>query len=224
MLDFGIKKGKDRTENYEIKYLNELIPQEEISGEIYIGDIKSREIQKKEVNEFYVIITDHETELKWICGFIPSYYPETGIIYGEKSGRFYNFIDSLNHIVNDTERDYKDSYSVDFETFRNSVNNNISKVTVKAILPKKPLSKAVNLEVVSVELKDGKRLRPSNLTDLANEYPQFRTAFANLKEKGEKINPETLAREFKFMFNNGKIKEREYKHGLKEIEKWEKGG
>ena len=43
MLDLGIKKsGRDRTEDYNIKYLNELIPQEEISGEIYIGDIRKR--------------------------------------------------------------------------------------------------------------------------------------------------------------------------------------
>ena len=124
MLDLGIKE-KGRTENYEIKYLNELVPQEEISGEIYIGEMKSREIQKKEVNEFYVIITDHDTGVKWICGFTPSYYPENGTIYGERGGRLYNFVDSLSHVVNKTEKDSRDSYSLDFDTFRNSINNNI---------------------------------------------------------------------------------------------------
>ncbi|HML06212.1 MAG TPA: hypothetical protein VK426_10595 [Methanobacterium sp.] len=224
MLDLGIKKGRDRTQNYEIKYLNEIIPQEEISGEIYIGEMKHREVQKKEVDEFFVIITDHETQLKWICGFITSYYPETGTIYGEKSGRVYNFIDSLNHIINDSERDYEDSYSVDFETFRKSVNDNISHVTVKAVPSSKPTAKSVNLEVVSVQCKTGERLRPSNLTDIADEYPQFRMALINLKEKQERVNPESLRKEFKSMFDKKEIKKREYEHGLKEIEKWEKGG
>lgn len=157
MLDLGIK-DKISTENYKIKYLNELVPGELISGEIYVGEMKQREIKGKEINEFYVIITDHETQLKWICGFNPSYYPENGTVYGERGGRVYSFIDTLNQIINDAEKDLRDSYSVDFETFRNSVNNNVSRATVKAIPSKIPirdsLSKHVNLEVISAELKN----------------------------------------------------------------------
>lgn len=226
MLDLGIKKsGKDKTEDYDIKYLNELVPQEEISGEIYIGDIRKREVKKKEIDEFYVIITDNETEIKWICGFITSYYPETGTIYGEKGGRVYNFIDSLNHIVNKTRRNFQDSYSVDFETFRKSVNDNISRVTVKAVSPSNPNAKAVNLEVISVQLKDKpETLRSSTLIDITDEYPQLRMAVTNLIDRKEIVTPENIAVELKSLFDKGSIKEREYNHGLKELDKMKKGG
>jgi len=226
MLDLGIKKsGKDRTEDYEIKYLNELVPQEQISGEIYVGDIKKREVKKKEIDEFYVIITDNETQIKWICGFITSYYPENGIIYGEKGGRVYTFIDSLNHIVNDTMRNYEDSYSVDFETFRKSINDDIVHITVKAVAPSNPNAKAVNLEVISVKLKDKpETLRASTLGDITDEYPQLRMAVTNLIDRKEVVTPESIADELKSLFDKGEIKEREYKHGLKELEKMKKGG
>ena len=209
MLDLGIKKsGRDRTEDYNIKYLNELIPQEEISGEIYIGDIRKREVKKKEIDEFYVIITDHETQIKWICGFITSYYPETGTIYGEKGGRVYKFIDSLSHVVNDTRRNFQDSYSVDFETFRKSINDNVSHITVKAVSPSNPNAKAVNLEVISVKLKDkSEMLRPSTLID-----------------RKERVTPESIAAELKSLLDNNHIKEREYTHGLNELAKMKKGG
>jgi hypothetical protein len=226
MLDLGIKKsGKDRTENYAIKYLNELIPQEEISGEIYIGEIKKREVRKKEIDEFYVIITDHDTQVKWICGFITSYYPENGTIYGEKGGRVYKFIDSLNHVINDTQRNFQDSYSVDFETFRKSINDNIARVTVKAVAPSSPSAKAVNLEVVSVQLKNkSETLRPSSLMDITDEYPQLRMAVTNLIDRKEKVTPENIAAELKSLLDNNYIKEREYTHGLKELDKMKKGG
>jgi len=226
MLDLGIKKGgKDKTEDYEIKYLSDLVPLEEISGEIYIGDIRKREVKKKEIDEFYVIITDHETEVKWICGFITSYYLETGTIYGEKGGRVYNFIDSLNHIVNKTRKNFQDSYSADFETFRKSINDNISRITVKAVPPTNPNAKAVNLEAVSVQLKDKpESLIPSTLIDITDEYPQLRMAVTNLMDRKEGVTPENIAAELKSLLDNGKIKEREYNHGLKELDKMKKGG
>ena len=226
MLDLGIKKsGRDWTEDYNIKYLNELIPQEEISGEIYIGDIRKREVKKKEIDEFYVIITDHETQIKWICGFITSYYPETGTIYGEKGGRVYKFIDSLSHVVNDTRRNFQDSYSVDFETFRKSINDNVSHITVKAVSPSNPNAKAVNLEIISVKLKDkSEMLRPSTLIDITDEYPQLRMAVTNLIDRKERVTPESIAAELKSLLDNNHIKEREYTHGLNELAKMKKGG
>ncbi len=226
MLDLGIKKSsKDETEDYDIKYLSDLVPQEEISGKIYVGDMRQREIKKKEIDEFYVIITDDETRVKWICGLITSYYPEEGTIYGEKGGRVYNFIDSLNHIVNKTRRSFQDSYSVDFETFRKSINDNISRITVKAIAPLNPSAKAANLEVVSVQLKDkSDRQRSSTLIDITDEYPQLRMAVTNLMDRKERVTPENIANELKSLLDKGDVKEREYEHGLKELDKLKKGG
>ena len=226
MLDLGIKKsGKERTENYAIKYLNELVPQEMISGEIYVGDMKKREVKKKEIDEFYVIITDHDTQVKWICGFITSYYPENGTIYGERGGRVYIFIDSLNHVINKTMTNSQDSYSVDFETFRKSINDNISRITVKAIPPSSPSAKAVNLEVISVQLKDNPETqRASSLLDITDEYPQLRMAVTNLIDRKDKVTPESIAAELKSLFDNNEMGEREYTHGLKELDKMKKGG
>ena len=226
MLDLGIKKsGKDRTENYSIKYLNELVPQEMISGEIYIGDIKKREVKKKEIDEFYVIITDHDTQMKWICGFTTSYYPENGTIYGEKGGRVYAFIDSLNHVINKTMTNSQDSYSVDFETFRKSINDNISRITVKATAPLSAHAKSANLEVISVKLKDNPETqRASSLLDITDEYPQLRMAVTNLMDKKEKVNSRSIAAELKSLFDNNEMGEREYNHGLKELDKMKKGG
>ena len=226
MLDLGIKKsGKDKTENYDVKYLNELVPQEMISGEIYVGDIKKREVKKKEIDEFYVIITDHDTQMKWICGFITSYYPENGTIYGERGGRVYTFIDSLNHVINKTMTKSQDSYSVDFETFRKSINDNISRITVKAVAPSSPSAKAANLEVISVQLKDNPETqRASSLMDITDEYPQLRMAVTNIIDRKEKVTPESISAELKSLFDNNYIKEREYTHGLKELDKMKKGG
>ena len=226
MLDLGIKKsGKDKTENYTVKYLNELVPQEEISGEIHVGDIKKREVKKKEIDEFYVIITDHDTQVKWICGFITSYYPESGTIYGERGGRVYTFIDSLNHVINKTMTKSQDNYSVDFETFRKSINDNISRVTVKAVPPSSPSAKAANLEVISVQLKDNPETqRASSLMDITDEYPQLRMAVTNIIDRKEKVTSESIASELKSLFDNNEMGEREYKHGLKELDKMKKGG
>ena len=226
MLDLGIKKsGKGRTENYAIKYLNELVPQEQISGEIYIGDIRKREVKKKEVDEFYVIITDHDTHLKWICGFITSYYPENGTIYGEDGGRVYTFIDSLNHVVNNTRPNFEGSYSVDFETFRESINRNISRVTVKAVQPSNPNANAVNLEFISVKLKNKPETqRASTLMDITDEYPQLRMAVTNLIDRKERVTAESIAHELKHLRDKNHILEREYVHGLKELDKMNKGG
>ncbi len=226
MLDLGIKKsGKERTENYAVKYLSELVPQEMISGEIYVGDMKKREVKKKEIDEFYIIITDHDTQVKWICGFITSYYPESGTIYGERGGRVYAFIDSLNHVINKAMTNSQDSYSVDFETFRKSINNNISRATVKAIAPLSPSAKAVNLEVISVQLKDNPETqRASSLMDITDEYPQLRMAVTNIIDRKEKVNSGSIAAELKSLLDSNEIKEREYTHGLKELDKMKKGG
>ena len=101
MLDFGIT-AQEKMEDYDTKFLNELIPDEEISGEIVMGDFKALPMGGREVAEFYLIITDHGNRKKWVCEFITPYYPETDNIYGENGGLFYTFIDSLNHVVNQT--------------------------------------------------------------------------------------------------------------------------
>ena len=154
MIDLGIQKGSaNYDDDYETMYLSQLEPESEITGEIYVGELKSKEIKGKEVQEFYVIITDRENKQKWICGLITSAYFDDDIakIYGEKGGRIYELIDSLSHALNDTELDQLESYSVVFDTFRETVNNNVKDVTVKAVQASNPNAKTPNLKIVKAD-------------------------------------------------------------------------
>ena len=152
MIDLGIQKGNVNYDNddYETIYLSQVEVGSEITGEIFVGELKSKEIKSKDVQEFYVIITDHENKQKWICGLITSAYFDNDIakIYGEKGGRIYQLIDSLNHVLNGTELDQLESYSVIFDTFRETVNEKIDKVTVESVEASNPNAKAPNLRIV----------------------------------------------------------------------------
>ncbi len=224
MLDLGIV-GKDKTEDYKTKSLNELVPGEELSGEIYIREIKSTQIEEKEVYEFYLMIIDHENQEKWVCGFITSYYPEKGMVYDEKGGKVYNLIDSLNHVVNNTPRDVQGNYYVNFNKFRKAVNDSIFLVTVKATPPVNPQEKSVNLEVVSAQYNmESKRRVPSTIDDIADENTVVRMGYINLRNKGDRITLKNIAFELKSMLNSKAITEEAYKEALKELKMVEKGG
>jgi hypothetical protein len=216
MLDLGII-GKDKTEDYGTKSLDELVAGEEISGEIYIEEIKSVHMVKNGFGEFYVLITDHDNQKKWVCEFVTPYHPETGIVNAEKGDRTYNLIDSLNHVINDTPRDLQESYSVDFNHFRKTVNSSIFFVTVKAISPVNS-DESVNLEVTSAQYElESKRRVPSTIDDIADENPIVRKGYVNLRNKGEIITLKNIAFELKSMLNNRDITEEAYKEALKEL-------
>ena len=218
MLDFGII-GRGKTEDYETKFLSDLVTGEEISGEIYVGEIKKREIGETDIYEFYVTITDHEDKIIWVCKLGTSYYPETGNIYGKREGRVYIFIDSLNHVLNNTPRNIQDSYSVNFDTFRRNVNNNVPLLTVKAVPPLNINAKYVNLEVITAQCKNELVRRGiTSLDDLADKNMFIRIAYANLKDRKEEITVKTIAFELKKMLQLGNITEIEYKSILKELD------
>ncbi len=222
MLDIGIIGRK--SDDYETKFLNELIPGEEISGEIYIGEIKKTSIERSESYQFYVILTDNDDQRKWICSLVTSYYPETGNIYGEKGGRIYTFIDTLNHVINNDPLNVQDSYSVNFNTFRDAVNDNVSSVTVKAVSPLNPHAKYANLAVISAQLTDETtRRRPSSLEDLADKNAVIRIAYANIRGKAKKITLQNVAVELKSMQDRDEITELEFKNSLKELDAVKQG-
>ncbi|MEN6591719.1 MAG: hypothetical protein ABFC12_00580 [Methanobacterium sp.] len=217
MLDIGIIGRK--SDDYQTKFLNELIPGEEISGEIYIGEIKKTSIERSESYQFYVILTDNDDQRKWICSLVTSYYPETGNIYGEKGGRVYTFIDTLNHVINNDPLNVQDSYSVNFKTFRDAVNDNVSSVTVKAVSPLNPHAKYVNLAVISAQLTDETtRRRPSSLEDLADKNAVIRIAYANIRGKAKEITLQNIAVELKSMQDRDEITKLEFKNALKELD------
>lgn len=222
MLDLGIiNRGK--TEDYQIKFLNEITAGEEISGKIYIGEIRKREMEKTGSYEFYVIITDHENGKKWVYKLVTSYYPETGNIYGEKDGRVYIFIDSLNHAVNNEPRNQHSSYSVNFNIFRMAVNDNISEVTAKAISPVNPHAKYVNLEVINAQCKK-KAEKNVTLEDVAYKNPVIGRGYFNLQGRGEEITVKSIAFELKSLLNQDEITEILYKNALKDLDSVAKTG
>ncbi len=159
MLDLGIQKGNANfgDEDYETMYLSQLEVGSKITGEIYISEIKTKELKGNEIQQFYLIVTDHKNKQKWVCGITTSVYTNDDIvsIYGEKSGRVYQLIDSLNHALNGTEMEHLESYSVVFDTFRETINDKVEEVTVKTIQSSNPNAKTPNLQVVKAKaIKD----------------------------------------------------------------------
>ncbi len=217
MLDFGLTDSKNM-ENYQTKFLNELEPGDEIRGEIVIGEFQKSPMGKREVAEFYVIITDRKKLKKWVCEFVTPYYPETDNIYGENGGLFYTFIDSLNHVVNKTPLNWQENYSVNFSRFRKTVNQNISTVTLETISPVNSNAKTVNLMVKDATVKSESIERsPATIYDLAQEDPIILMAYTRLRNKGDRITVKNIAFELKSSLDDGNITENAYKTALEQL-------
>lgn len=155
MLDLGIQKGNANfgDEDYETKYLSQLEVKSKITGEIYISEIKTKELKGNEIQQFYLVITDHKNKQKWVCGITTSVYTNDDVvsIYGEKGGRVYQLIDSLNHALNGTELENLESYSVVFDTFRETINEKVEEVTVETVQSSNPNAKTPNLHIVKAK-------------------------------------------------------------------------
>lgn len=219
MLDFGLTDSEDM-EDYETKFLSELQPGDEITGKIIIGEFKTVPMGKREVAEFYIIITDLKNRAKWVCEFITPYYPETDNIYGENGGVFYNLIDSLNHVVNKTPLNWQENYSVNFSKFRKTVNESISSVTIKALQSDNPDAKTVNLQVIDVIIiTDPETDPPISIYDLAEEDPIILMAYAGLRNKGDRITVKNITFELKGLYDDKNITKYAYQTALKELKK-----
>lgn len=224
MLDFGLTDNEDMVD-YETKFLNELIPGDEITGEIVIGEFKTVPMGKREVAEFYVIITDLRNRAKWVCEFTTPYYPETDNIYGENGGVFYNLIDSLNHVVNKTPLNWQENYSVNFSRFRKTVNESVSSVTVKAMQSDKSDAKTVILQIIDATIETEPMTRPPlSIYDLAQEDPIVLMAYARLRNKGDRITVKNITFELKGLFDDKNITEHAYRAALHELKKVEDQG
>ncbi|HMK53925.1 MAG TPA: hypothetical protein VK444_04005 [Methanobacteriaceae archaeon] len=217
MLDFGIT-AQEKMEDYDTKFLKELVPGDEISGEIIIGEFKTLPMGKREVAEFYVVITDHKNRTKWVCEFITPYYPETDNIYGENGGLFYTFIDSLNHVVNNMPLNWQENYSANFSQFRKTVNEYISTATVKAVQPVNLNAKNINLQFIDAKVSTrSKTPSPLSIYDLAEENPIILMAYAHLRNKGDRITVKNIRFELKTLFDDKNITENAYQAALTEL-------
>jgi hypothetical protein len=219
MLDFGMTYNKGM-EEYKTKFLNELVPGEEITGEIVVGEFKDVPMGNREVAEFYIIITNHKNHVKWVCEFTTPYYPETDDIYGENGGLFYNFFDSLNHVVNGRPLYGHKNYSVNFNKFRKSINLGISSITIRAVEPARSDAKTVNLQVVDAEvITISSKRSPATIYDLAQEEPIILMAYANLRNKGDRITVKNIQFELKSSLDDGNITQTAYRTALEELKK-----
>ncbi|HHT18136.1 MAG TPA: hypothetical protein GXZ72_01020 [Methanobacterium sp.] len=219
MLDFGLTLNKNTTD-YETKFLDELKPGDEITGEIIVGEFKTVPMGKREVAEFYIIITDLKNRVKWVCEFTTPYYPETDNIYGENGGVFYNLIDSLNHVVNKTPINWKENYSVNFSRFRKTVNESVSSVTVKALQSDNSDAKTVNLQVINATIiTDPEIPPPISIYDLAEEDPIILMAYAGLRNKGDRITVKNITFELKGLYDDKNITKHAYQTALRELKK-----
>lgn len=219
MLDFGLT-NKEFAEAYETRFLNELVPGDIITGEIVVGDFKDMPMGNREMAEFYIIITDHQKHVKWICEFTTPYYPETDDVYGEKGGLFYSFFDSLNHVVNVKPENWQEYYTVNFNQFRKTINLNISSITIKAVESDRTDARTVNLQVTDVNLiKISNKRSSATIYDLAQEDPMIMMAYANLRNKGDRITIKNIQFELKSSLDDGKITENAYRAAFNELKK-----
>lgn len=216
MLDFGIT-AQEEMEDYTTRSLKELAPGDEIGGEIVVGEFKTVPMGKREVAEFYVVITDHENRQKWVCEFIAPYSPETDNIYGENGGLFYTFMDTLQQAVNHTPRHWQENYSVNFTRFRSRVNEYVTSIRVKAV-PAANQEDMVNLEVLSAQVNLKKEKRASvSIYDVAQEDPIVLMAYTHLRNKGERRTVKNIRFELKTLLDDGKITEHAYHTALEEL-------
>lgn len=217
MLDFGIT-AQEKMEDYTTRSLKELTSGDEISGEIVVGEFKTVPMGKREVAEFYVVITDHEQRQKWVCEFITPYSPETDNIYGENGGLFYTFMDSLNHVINHTPLNWQENYSVNFTRLRNLVNEYVSLVTVKAVPAVNPEEKTVNLQVLDAQVNTQSE-KPSieSIYDVAQKDPIVLMAYTHLRNKGERRTVKNIRFELKALLDDGKITDHAYQTALEEL-------
>lgn len=216
MLDFGLI-DEDDMEEYDTRYLNELVPGDEIRGEIVIREFKNVTMKKMDVAEFYIIITDHTSHLKWVCEFVTPYSPEYDVIYGEDGDLFHSFFDSLNHVVNEKPLNWRENYSVNFSRFRDTINQSISTITVRVV---KSDAEDVNLEVMDAEvITISLKPSPSTLYDLTQEDPVIFMAYSNLRNKGDRITIKNIQFELKSSLDDGSITETDYRTALSELKK-----
>lgn len=219
MLDFGLTRKKGGTE-YKTRSLYDLVPGDMITGEIVIGEFKDIPMGNREVAEFYIIITNHQNHVKWVCELTTPYYPESDDIYGENGSLFYSFFDSLNHVVNGKPLNWHDNYLVNFTRFRNIVNQHIASIDILAIESNKPDVKSVLLKVTDAKIINISAKRSSaTIYDLAQEDPIILMAYAHLRNKGDRITVKNIQFELKFSLDDGKITEPAYRTALDKLKK-----
>lgn len=214
MLDLGLI-DYENLEKYDTKYLNELVQGDEIKGEIAVREFKNAPSQRRDVAEFYVVVTNRESHLKWVCEFAASYSPESDILFMEYGGLFYNFFDSLNHVINERPLNWRKNYQVNFSRFRNTVNHSISSITLKAV---KTGEGAVNLVVVNAEIAAVTRKRSSlTIYDLAQKNSVILKAYTSLRNRGDRITIKNIQLQLKSSLDDGNINEDSYRAALDEL-------
>lgn len=195
---------------YKTKFLNDLVPGEEIEGKIHIDDIKRSE------GYYQFLLTIENDGERWVCSMVTTYILEEDAIYAKKGDRVYEFIDSLNHIINGTLKNRENSYLVKFSVFKDNINRNVKLAKIKAVHSWEIGAKAVNLEVIDVKMEINEE---EKIKSVAVKNNAIKLAYDSLKAKNKDINRKSVAFELKFILDNGEITREEFKDVLKELDK-----
>jgi hypothetical protein len=155
MGDMGVRQGGDYEEDdYEAFYPKDITVGELMEGEVYMTDMK--ETPEEGTPFFMIIVTNHDAEKKWLLSYFnPSIYTNEGkpdVLYGKKDGKIYVLIDSLlSKLFKDVEAGTSPDWTVEFDKFRETINNKIQSVKVEAVQSSHFAAKNPNFKVVSVE-------------------------------------------------------------------------
>ena len=150
--EFGVFESENqtsgKTEDYETKYMKDIHENSHITGELNISTIKDSDYGER----FFIWITNHEKEEQWgIQIQNPYIIEEEGItkIYA-KEGRLYKFLDSFFREILGNEYKNQNSYTFDFEKFRETINNKIESITVQAVPSEHLKAKYPDFKVIDV--------------------------------------------------------------------------
>jgi hypothetical protein len=151
-MNFGEKESgydpeNDPTKDYEIYNNGDIEYDAEFTGEATLSKIKEHE---QYGTSFVLILVDHEMEQKALIRFSTEFYEddETGekeILYGKKGSKKYIFLDEFFNKVKPSENpklNQKPYRSVNYNQFRESFNNSVNSMTIKAVESSNAMAKA----------------------------------------------------------------------------------
>jgi hypothetical protein len=141
--DFGERKAEydpdnDPTKDYEIYNNGDIEYGSEFTGEATLSKIKEHE---QYGTSFVLILVDHELEQKALIRTSTIFYKNEDndnaeeILYGKKGSKKYVFLDEFFHLVKPEENPKLNQLphrSVNYNTFRESFNNTVKSMTIKA--------------------------------------------------------------------------------------------
>lgn len=151
-INLGVNKGnKKETDEYETYFNGDIEIGQKMKGEVYITEKTMHEESGKP--KFSVIINDHDLEETYVLTYFgASFFEEDTVLYGKQGSKVYNLLDPIISQIYDQEPDVEKYRSVEFETFRDAINQKVQSIEVEALEPTHALAKNPLFHVTNVVL------------------------------------------------------------------------